>query len=326
MSLTNRAKNKAKQELKKKVKKVVWHVTKPFLPFVIIVVIITFAVCTIIDSVFVQEVQSDSLSLTQVGRDIKDFCISLVKKLNGSDDKKEKDKDNRESSKEIQWSQLYAIMAFHNMAYGTEMNKELASEIAKDFKSDFKYETLVTKTETKTTDEEGNEVVNVTEEKSTILVESNTIMGHYKYIYEDKVIENGDTKITTKEFVKEELIGEEYERLKQYLKDRLHVNESDINIDTQIIIQAATGYSDSKENIQWLLGRGGDTTSTEVVTDGEKRIAKGMFTWPIPRIYKNNISIRSKNTSYISETMDFIQVQMLEQLWVPILSQWQMER
>lgn len=289
MSIKNRAKNKAKQEIKKKVKKVVWHVTKPFLPFAIIIIIITFAVCTIIDSVFVQEVQQDSISLSQIGRDLKNLCISVANALNGNDDKeKKKDKDNRESSKEIQWSQLYAIMAFHNMTYGTEMNKDLVNEIAKDFKSDFKYETLVTKTETKTTDEEGNEVVNVTEEKSTILVESNTIMGHYKYIYEDKVIENGDTKITTKEFVKEELVGEEYARLKEYLKNKLHVSESDINIDTQIIIQAATGYSDSKENIQWLLSSG---SSTDIVTDGEKRVSKGMLTWPIPRIYKSNISI-----------------------------------
>lgn len=283
MSITSKAKNKAKQELKKKIRKVAWHITKPFLPFVIIILIVTFAACTIIDSVFVQEVQSDSLSLTQAGRDLKNFCISIVKKLNGSDDKKkEKDKDNRESSKEIQWSQLYAIMAFHNMAYGTEINKELASEVAKDFKSDFKYDTLVTKTETKTKDEEGNEVINVTEEKSTILVESNTIMGHYKYIYQDKVIEDGDKKITTKEFVKEELVGEEYERLKTYLKDKLHVSESDIDIDTQIIIQAATGYSNSKENTQWLLSRGIVDTSAEIVTDGEKRAAKGMFTWPVP--------------------------------------------
>ncbi len=324
MDITNKAKNKVKQELKKKIRKVAWHVTKPFLPFVIIILVVTFAACTIIDSVFVQEVQQDSISLSQIGRDIKNLCISVANFLNGNnDEKKEKDKDNRERGKEIQWSQLYALAAFNNMAYGTEINESLINEIAKDFKSDFKYETLVTKTETKSTDEEGNEVVNVTEEKSTILVESNTIMGHYKYIYQDKVIEDGDTKITTKEFVKEELVGEQYERLKKYLKEKLKISDSDLEIDTQIVIQAATGYSNSKENIEWLLG---SNSSTDIVTDGEKRIAKGMFTWPIPRIYKNHISISVGEHIRFMVVIIFIMVQMLGQLWVLILLQWQMEQ
>ena len=317
MGIGNKSKNKVKQDINKKIKKVLWNVSKPFFPFAII--------CTIIDSIFVQEVQSDSFSLTQAGNDIKNFCISIANKLNGTDEKKEKDKDNREASKEIQWSQLYAIMAFHNMADGTEINQKLANEVAKDFKSDFKYETLVTKIETKTKDEQGNEVVNVTEEKSTILVESDTIMGHYKYIYQDKVIEDGNKKITTKEFVKEELIGKEYERLKKYLKEKLHISESDLETDTQIIIQAATGYSNSKENIQWLLGRGYEDTSSQIVTDGEKRVSKGMFTWPIPGYTKITSPYRRQNTSNLWTDITSILEQMLELQKVLILLLWQME-
>ena len=290
MNMKNKAKNIAKQGIRKKLRKVAFKVTKPFLPFAIIIIIIVFAMCSVIDSVFVQEVQSDSTSLSKDGKELKNLCISAVKKLNTSDGNK-KDKDNRESGKEIQWSQLYSIMVFHNMTYGTEMNENLLNEVAKDFKSIFKYETFTIKKETKTKDDKGNDIVNVTEETANILVESNTITGHYKYYYEDKVIEDGSTKTTTKVFVREELIGNKYERLKNYLKEKLHVPDSDLDTDVQIIIQAATGYSNSKENTEWLLGNGSSDTSAEIITDGEGRVAKGMFTWPIPRFYNYYISI-----------------------------------
>lgn len=65
------------------------------------------------------------------------------------------------------------------------------------------------------------------------------MFGHYKYNYNEQVIENGNTKITQKVFVSQELIGEEYERLRNYLKNELKVSESSIDTDIQIIIQAS---------------------------------------------------------------------------------------
>jgi len=51
MSIKDKAKNKAK----KKLKKVAFKIIKPFLPFIIIIVGIVFAVCTVIDSLFTTE-------------------------------------------------------------------------------------------------------------------------------------------------------------------------------------------------------------------------------------------------------------------------------
>lgn len=59
MSIKNKVKNKAKN----KIKKVAFKVIKPFLPFILIIGLLFFAICTIIDAIFVQEVQTDSSDL-----------------------------------------------------------------------------------------------------------------------------------------------------------------------------------------------------------------------------------------------------------------------
>ena len=64
-------------------------------------------------------------------------------------------------------------------------------------------------------------------------------MGHYKYNYEEKTIEKGNSRITKKVFTNEEILGEQYERLKTYLKNKLHIREDDIDTDVQVVIQAA---------------------------------------------------------------------------------------
>ena len=104
-------------------------------------------------------------------------------------------------------------------------------------------------------------------------------MGHYKYHYEEKTIENGNTKTTRKVFTNEELIGEKYERLKNYLKNNLHIRESDLDTDVQVVIQAANGYYEGEENTSWLLA---DNSSSIIITDSKGLVPKGMFTWPIP--------------------------------------------
>lgn len=86
-------------------------------------------------------------------------------------------------------------------------------------------------------------------------------------------------------FVSEELIGEKYAKLKEYLTNELRVDKDDLEYDVQIVIQAANGYYDGKENTSWLQG---NISNVSIITDGEKLIPKGMFTWPIPRLYKNN--------------------------------------
>ena len=238
MNLKNKAKNKFK--------KVAFAVIKPFLPFILIIGLLFFAVCSLIDAIFIQEVQSDSSTMSEIEQTLRTKCIEKAEYLNTCNNYKDGEKteylldiDSRETDKEIQWSHLYSIMAFHNMTNGRKLDESLLNEVAKSFESTFKYEKMTIKTETTTKDEDGKESKSTKEETAYILVESDTIMGHYKYNYEEKTIEKENSKTTKKVFTNEELIGDKYERLKKYLKSKLHIRESDIETDVQIIIQAA---------------------------------------------------------------------------------------
>lgn len=279
-------KDKAKSKVKNKMKKVAFKVIKPFLPFIIIIVGLFFAICTIIDAVFIQEVQTDSSSMPEAQQELRTKCIEKAEYLNTCHNYKDGestqyllDIDSRENAKLVQWSHLYSIMAFKNMAHNTEINENLLNKVASEFESTFTYEKITVKNETTTKDSDGNESTSTTEETAYILVESDTIMGHYKYHYEEKTIENGNTKTTRKVFTNEELIGDKYERLKNYLKNNLHIRESDLDTDVQVVIQAANGYYEGEENTSWLLA---DNSSSIIITDGKGLVPKGMFTWPIP--------------------------------------------
>lgn len=279
-------KEKAKQKVKNKVKKVAFKVLKPFLPFIIIIVGLFFAVCTIIDAVFIQEVQSDSSTMSVEQLEIKNKCIEKSEYLNTCHNYKDNeltnyllDADNKENDKEIQWSHLYAIMAFANMSNDREINEELLNEIASNFESTFRYESNTIKIETKTVDDEENETISTQEQNQYLLVESDTIMGHYKYNYEEKTIENNNVKTTKKVFVGEELIGQQYERLEKFLKEEFNIKNNELDTDVQIIIQAANGYYDNQENTNWLQS---NSNTDIIISNGSSLISKGMFTWPIP--------------------------------------------
>lgn len=282
MSLKNKVKNKVKQ----KVKKIVFKVIKPFLPFILIIGLLFFAICTIIDAIFIQEVQSDTSSMPEVQQRLKSSCIEKAEYLNTCNNyvsnestKYLLDIDSRENDKEVQWSHLYSIMVFHNITNSEPMDEILLDKVSNSFVSTFIYEKTTIKTETTTKDKDGKESTSTKEDTAYILVESNTIIGHYKYNYEEKVIQNGNTKTTKKVFINEELIGEKYERLKNYLKQNLHIKDDDLEIDLQIILEASTGYYEGEENTSWLQGSSSYNT---IITDSKGLIPTGMFTWPIP--------------------------------------------
>lgn len=290
MSLKSKAKELLKRKAKSKLKKAAFSVIKPFLPYIIIFLVLLFAFCTVIDAIFVDNVQQDESSMSQEEKEIRTSCINKASFLNmchnfldGNSTTSLLDMDSRENDKQIQWSHLYALMAFHNMSDGSKLDENLLEKISKHFKSTFKYETYKIKTETTTItkDENGNETTNITTSEQTVylLIESDTIMGHYKYNYEEKTITDGNTKTTKKVYIGEELIGEKYERLKKYLKNNLHIRPEDIDTDVQVVIQASNGYYEGKENTAWLQE---DSSSSTIITNGKGLIPKGMFTWPIP--------------------------------------------
>lgn len=290
MSLKSKAKELLKRKAKSKLKKAAFSVIKPFLPYIIIFLVLLFAFCTVIDAIFVDNVQQDESSMSQEEKEIRTSCINKASFLNmchnfldGNSTTSLLDMDSRENDKQIQWSHLYALMAFHNMSDGSKLDENLLEKISKHFESTFKYETYKIKTETTTItkDENENETTNITTSEQTVylLIESDTIMGHYKYNYEEKTITDGNTKTTKKVYIGEELIGEKYERLKKYLKINLHIRPEDIDTDVQVVIQASNGYYEGKENTAWLQE---DSSSSTIITNGKGLIPKGMFTWPIP--------------------------------------------
>lgn len=122
------------------------------------------------------------------------------------------------------------------------------------------------------------------------------LFGNYKYHYKEVTIENENSKTTKKVFESEELVGEKYERLKEYLKNNLQISQDEIETDTQIIIQAANGYSENEEKISWLQE---SQSSLEIITDGKGLIPTRNVYLAYTRLYNNNIRVWNENTSYL---------------------------
>lgn len=295
MSLVEKAKNKIKNQIKTKAKKAILKAIKPFLPYILIIGLLFFAICSIIDAVFVQEVQTDDKSMPEAQLELKQKCITKAEEINTCNNFIGKEKTNylldvndRETSKMIEWSHLYAIMAFKNMSDNSEINENLLNEVANKFTSNFVYEKSTTKIETTKKDDKGKESKTTESYTQYILIESDTIMGHYKYNYEETTIEKDNVKTTKKVYIGEELIGEKYERLKKYLREDLKVEESDIEADTEIVIQAANGYYEGEENTSWLQQN--NISAENIITDGKGLVPTRYVYMADSELYKNIFS------------------------------------
>lgn len=284
--------SKFKKHLNNKVKKIVWNLLKPFIPFILILLFIFGTVTTIVDAIYIQFVQEDDSYLSNEELRLKNMCINEVDKLNTCNNFVDNeptnlllDVNNKENNKLIQWSHLYSIMTFHNMANGDKITAKLLNDVGSHFKSTFKYMKDTIKTEQKNVDELGNEIWSiVSEETQYLLAESDTIIGHYKYTYKDFIEENENTRISKKVFVSEELIGEQYEMLNKYLKREFNIRDEDLENQVEIVIQSAIGYSDNTENTSWLFNTKTSIQkgNLDLESNSNSVIANGMFTWPLP--------------------------------------------
>ncbi len=283
--------SRRKKQKSIKVKKIVWNLIKPFLPFILVLLFIFGTVSTIVDAVFIQFVQEDSSYLSDEELELKNLCIQKANELNTCNNLVDNeptnlllDVNNRENDKMIEWSYLYSLMTFHNMSNGEKLNKSLLDSIGNHFKSTFIYMSDTIKFEEKAINEEGLETwVVVREEPIYLLAESYSIIGHYTYSYKEFVEENENTRTTRKVFISEELIGEQYEMLSDYLKDEFKIKGEDLENQVEIIIQSASGYFDKTENTEWLFNKSTSIKKgTLGIFDSTIQVGSGMFCWPIP--------------------------------------------
>ena len=269
-------KDKAKKEIKKKIKKVIMMVLKPLIPYIALVLIVLLLVSWLLDSLFASSAQADDSELSSAELDIKTMCIEKAEYLNTCDNYVDKEKKNElldvnnlENNKMIEWSHLSTLMTLENLNNEKEINQSLLDEIGENFKSTFKYEKDTIKTEEKQT--KGDKVTwKENKDKAQtqyILVESDTIIGHYTYEYETvtAISDDGNTRITKKKYKTETLQGEQYERLKDYLKTSMNLDNEDIDMCVDLVINSSSGYYDDTINNAYTILIGTD-----------------MFTWPIP--------------------------------------------
>ena len=269
-------KDKAKKEIKKKIKKVIMMILKPLIPYIALVLIVLLLVSWLLDSLFASSAQADDSELSSAELDIKTMCIEKAEYLNTCDNYVDKEKKNElldvnnlENNKMIEWSHLSTLMTLENLNNEKEINQSLLDEIGENFKSTFKYEKDTIKTEEKQT--KGDKVTwKENKDKAQtqyILVESDTIIGHYTYEYETvtAISDDGNTRITKKKYKTETLQGEQYERLKDYLKTSMNLDNEDIDMCVDLVINSSSGYYDDTINNAYTI-----------------LIVNDMFTWPIP--------------------------------------------
>lgn len=251
-----------------KIKKTLWKILAPFLPFIILIVVVIFLVSYFIDGIFVQVSQNDNSYLSQEELEIKDKCIQKANWLNKCDNyidsnKTEEllDADNREESKKIQWSHLYTLLMLEDSDASIDDRLE---QIGSGLKSTFIYKTSKIQIQEKVTNENGEEEwKNVKEETKYILVSSNTIYGKYEYQYKEEIQEREGIRTIQENFVQEQLIGEKYGPLKQFLIDYMKIKDEEIEEIVEIVINSSTGYYEQEdEKINFSLD--------------------GQFLWPIP--------------------------------------------
>ena len=265
-----------KDKAKKEIKKVIMMILKPLIPYIALVLIVLLLVSWLLDSLFASSAQADDSELSSAELDIKTMCIEKAEYLNTCDNYVDKEKKNElldvnnlENNKMIEWSHLSTLMTLENLNNEKEINQSLLDEIGENFKSTFKYEKDTIKTEEKQTK---GDKVNWKENKDKaqnqyILVESDTIIGHYTYEYETvtAISDDGNTRITKKKYKTETLQGEQYERLKDYLKTSMNLDNEDIDMCVDLVINSSSGYYDDTINNAYTI-----------------LISNDMFTWPIP--------------------------------------------
>lgn len=185
---------KSKNNITKRILQICYILIKPFVPFIIMFLIIYFFIILIIDAIFV-ELSDENGEIIVDEKEIEEYCENANEDnyevyVDGEKTSEYIEISSIEKSKAISEEQIYSLMIFHNIADNQEITNEMAKNIADEFKSKYYYKTSKIITEQKIVDEEGNISWQIINEKIVKLItESYTIAGHYQYNYVQEIKE-----------------------------------------------------------------------------------------------------------------------------------------
>lgn len=168
------------------------------------------------------------------------------------------DRYGKDKELELKWGTIHSVGLFWAYAAGDEkIPRDLKEKIASDLRPFFYYKQSEVTVTTTSTDDEGNTVSETTSYPVYLLVEANTIYGHFRYRYEWVTETSGSTTVTY-ERLKDTVTVSRWERLDNYLKDLYGTSETDDpELNRLMVLEAGEGFTAQEEWLEWLLRGGG---------------------------------------------------------------------
>lgn len=271
--------NFLKSKVKNKAKKVFIKTLLPYImPLLAIALIISFTYIFIM-TIFIQFTGARQIT----GNDVQDqtykkWAQEALKTANSQDIYIDGNKSynvitdyyGRDQQLKLTEGQILTVAYFKNSTDNTEITKDMINTIANDLHPVLKYksyETVYTY-EVPVKDDKGNVTVQTQTVKTNIylLTDADTIMGHFTYSYKKKG-QSGTTydsqtgitehwSYTTWVPDSQQLIGQPYERLDNYIKRKFKDPDNSVAIDRQMVIEAGNGYDEQQERVAWLMSSG----------------------------------------------------------------------
>lgn len=256
--------------------KLILKMLAPYLPIIIAVVVVVVLIFTATSVIYAQLTTDHSDIETEEG-EIADECITkAVKKATA---RSQYDTYGRDAMLELTEGQVWSVITFKNTATNTKITVDEINKTAEDMKPFFEYMTadrITEQLQTFTDPETGetwSEWVVIDKSTDTLLTHADSIIGEYSYTYKKVTNTSGNTRTTYMQPLETKLIGEQYARLKKYLKEELKLGDNDMDIVIQSVLEASAGFENNQQRMDWLLGYGtgislpGNTNYTGIPAD-----------------------------------------------------------
>lgn len=166
------------------------------------------------------------------------------------------DRYGKDAGLELKWGTVHSIVLFLSYATGDEevlKDSQLKKKVASDLRPFFYYKQSEVTVTTTSTDSEGNSTTETFFYPVHLLVEANTIYGHFRYSYE-WVTESSETSTVTYERSKDTETVSRWERLDSYLIDLYGTSPNDDpELNRTMVLEAGEGFTAQEEWLDWLL-------------------------------------------------------------------------